>query len=111
VLFTFELARRMDGACVTANCLHPGAIATKLLGELSGRPWLPRLINRLRYAGPSEGARTSVYLASSPEVEGVTGAFFVDCRRADSSPGSQDRRAQARLWEVSAQLTHLTASP
>ena len=108
VLFTYELARRLRGTGVAVNCLHPGAIATKLLADYAGRPRRVAFINRLRYPGPVEGARTSIYLASSPEIEGVTGTFFVDGRPATSSAASRDVDVQARLWEVSAQLTNLT---
>lgn len=99
VLFTYELAERLAGSGVTANCLHPGLVATKLL-----RAGFPRA----RGSSPKEGARTSVYLASSPEVEDVSGHYFVKGRQEMSAPQTYDRRAQRRLWEVSAGLAGLT---
>lgn len=98
ILFTYALAERLQGTKVTANCLHPGVIRTKLLragfGDHSGDT-------------PERGAVTSVYLASSPEVEDVTGQYFVDSRQARSSPSSRDRRLQETLWQISERLTGL----
>jgi len=105
VLFTYELARRVEGTTLTANCLHPGVVATKLLSDLSGRPRALGFMNAWRYAGHAEGAATSVYLALSPDVEDVSGRFFVDQREASSSPASYDRDLQARLWQTSLTLT------
>ena len=107
VLFTYELARRLAGTAVTANCLHPGAVATGL-GRNNGR--LARLVARaLRpfFRTAEDGAATSVYLAASPAVEGVSGRYFVDCREARSSPPSYDERLARRLWEVSVGMTGL----
>ena len=94
VLFTFELAARLAGAGVTANCLHPGVIGTKLLQTGFG----------IGGATPAEGARTSVYLASAPEVETVTGAYFDDLRAVHSAPQTHDETTRRRLWEISEQL-------
>jgi NAD(P)-dependent dehydrogenase (short-subunit alcohol dehydrogenase family) len=105
VLFTYELARRLEGSGVTANCLHPGVIATQLLDDYLGRPRMLRFVARLRNPGPAEGARTSVYLASSPEVERVSGKYFVDSRPATSSSRSRDPDLAKKLWEFSAKLT------
>lgn len=94
VLFTYRLASRLRGAGVTANCLHPGVISTKLLRagfQGGGQP-------------PQEGARTPVYLASSPDVAEVTGRFFVNREPRRSSALSYDAETQRRLWEVSARL-------
>ena len=98
VLFTYELARRLDGTIVTANCLHPGVIKTKLLRAGFGD-----------YPGdtPEKGARTSVYLASSPEVEGISGKYFEKCKPVQSSPISYDQKLQEKLWQVSTKLTGL----
>lgn len=98
VLFTYALAERLDGTGVTANCLHPGVIKTKLLREGFGN-----------YPGdtPEKGARTSVYLASSPEMEGVSGRYFENLRPARSSIISYDKALWARLWKVSEKLTDL----
>ena len=100
VLFTYELARRLQGTGVTPNCLHPGVVATKLLADGMG---IPRTELRMGIS-PQEGARTSLYLATSPEVEGVSGKYFVNRRPAQSSKESHDRAVAKRLWQVSADL-------
>ena len=106
VLFTYELARRMEGTGVTANALHPGFVRTNI-GKNNG--WLIRLLAPLWQVtaiSPEEGARTSVYLASSPEVEGVTGKFFIQEKEVPSDPGTYDEIAARRLWEISVELTN-----
>ena len=105
VLFTYELARRLRGTGVTANCLHPGVIATKLLADYMNVPLVGGAIARTFGGSPAAGSETSVYLAASPEVEGVTGKYFVERRETRSSRASYDEESQRRLWEVSAQLT------
>jgi NAD(P)-dependent dehydrogenase (short-subunit alcohol dehydrogenase family) len=110
VLFTYELARRLAGTGVTVNCVHPGAVATNLAnhnGALVGTAW--KLISAFTKS-PGVGARTQVYLASSPEVEGVTGKYFIDSKEARSSDVSHDADLARRLWEVSAQMTGLAAT-
>jgi NAD(P)-dependent dehydrogenase (short-subunit alcohol dehydrogenase family) len=102
VLFTYELARRLEGTGVTANCLHPGAVASNLFRGLPG--FLEALI-RLVTISPERGARTSIYLASSREVEGITGKYFARRRPVKSSEASYDLEAARRLWEVSEELT------
>jgi retinol dehydrogenase-12 len=105
ILFSYELARRLAGTGVTVNCLHPGGIASGLWtnnGPLAqfimkaGRPFLKT---------PEQGARTTIYLASSPEVEGVTGKYYSNCREKTSSRESCDLNIARRLWDVSAQMT------
>lgn len=104
VLFTFELARRLAGTGVTANCLHPGFVRTALGRNVTGAPGAAvRLVLRFR-PGPAAGARTSVYLASSPEVTDVTGGYFVACRPAQPSALARDTGAAARLWTLSEEL-------
>ena len=107
ILFTAELARRLAGTGVTANCLHPGFVRTGLGRDVTGvlGAVLP-LILRLR-PGPEAGARTPVYLASSPEVAGVTGGYFVNRRPAEPSALAKDSQAAARLWALSEDLTGL----
>ena len=105
VMFTYELARRLQGSTVTANVLHPGFVATGFGhnngGVLrSGMVALQKLIAKK----PEQGAATSVYLASSPEVAGVTGKYFDNCKAKRSSGASYDVAAQQRLWELSAQM-------
>ena len=109
VLFTYELARRLEGTGVTANCLHPGAVRTSFGSGVSGvfgfmvRALRPFMIS------PERGAETSIYLASSPEVDGLSGGYFVKKAEARSSDASYDERSARRLWEVSAELTNLPA--
>ncbi len=105
ILFTYELARRLAGTRVTANCLHPGAVATGL-GKNNGT-WANVIIALLGpfFRTPAAGAATSVYLASSAEVEGVSGKYFRNCRETRSSRASYDETAARRLWEISAQMT------
>lgn len=105
VLFTYELARRLEGSSVTANCLHPGVVRTGFgknnSGAVGGLFGVFHGIARPFLKTPESGARTSVYLASSPDVEGVTGRYFADCRQKASSALSHDRAIAGRLWEVS----------
>jgi retinol dehydrogenase-12 len=104
ILFTYELARRLADTGVTVNCLHPGVIGTKLFRNLG-------IINTLAgifLASPEKGAETSVYLASSPEVEGVTGKYFDNKRAVPSSSASYNEADAKRLWQISAELTHLS---
>jgi len=105
ILFTAELARRCAGSGVTVNSLHPGTVATGL-GKNNGA-WARALIALLRpfFRTPSNGAATSVYLASSPDVEGVSGKYFANCREKRPSRAAQDADAARRLWEVSARMT------
>lgn len=105
VLFTYALARRLQGTGVTANCLHPGGVAT---GLGHNRPGVIDLV--LRLAKPflltaERGAATSIYLASSADVEGVTGKYFAQCKPARSSAASHDEALQERLWALSLQQT------
>src|SRR5215210_6725935 len=112
VLFTYELARRLEGTGISANCLHPGGripVRTNLGSGVTGifgfmvRALRPVMIS------PEKGAETSVYLASSPEVEGLSGRYFVKKAEARSSEVSYDERIARRLWEVSAALTNRPA--
>lgn len=103
VLFTRELARRLEGAGVTANCFHPGAVRTNLVRE----PWFYRLAWEaigLFMLSPEKGADTAVYLASSPDVQGVSGEYFVKRKVARSSAESHDMEAAGRLWALSEEL-------
>ncbi|MCZ6479171.1 MAG: SDR family oxidoreductase [candidate division NC10 bacterium] len=107
VLFTYELARRLEGTQVTANCLHPGVIATSLIGDYMPNPL--RFMTKIIGASPERGARTPLYLATSPEVEGVSGKYFVDRKAVQSSNASYDTTTASRLWRVSAEVTGLPA--
>ena len=107
VLFTYELARRLEGKGVTANCLHPGVVATNLLADAGGLPRKLRAVTRIAAVSMESGARTSVYLASSEDVEGVSGKYFVKQKAAASSPESYDMESARRLWDISSQMTGL----
>jgi len=107
VKFTFELSRRLAGSSVTVNAFHPGLVGTNM-GSNNG--WLVKLflpLFRLFSLSPEEGAETSIYLASSPEVEGVSGKYFYQKRAVPSSPNSLDEEKARQLWEVSAEMTGL----
>jgi retinol dehydrogenase-14 len=108
ILFTYELARRLAGTGVTANCLHPGVIATKLLADYMGVPVAGGALARTFGAKPEDGAATSIYLATSAEIEGVTGKYFERKQPRRSSRESYDEAAARRLWEVSERLTGLS---
>lgn len=106
-LFTFELARRLQGTGVTANCVHPGVIGTNLSRGL------PKFMHRLYLAvmpKPEDGAKTSLYVATAPELANVTGQYFANSKLAKPAPASQDTAVAQQLWEVSARLTNLTES-
>ena len=108
VLFTYALARRMENTGVTVNAVHPGFVLTNL-GRDNG--WLIHNIIRLvmRFGGiaAEEGAETLIYLASSPEVEKVTGKYFHKMKPVETSPQSYDHDTALRLWEISEELTGL----
>jgi retinol dehydrogenase-14 len=107
IMFTYELARRLEGSGVTANVLHPGSVNSGFGKNNRGVMKLAmKIVNRFQLS-PEQGAQTSIYLASSPEVEGVSGKYFVDSHPVPSSAASYDEAAQKRLWEVSAELTGL----
>ena len=108
ILFTYELARRLTGTGVTANCLNPGVVATRMLADYMGIARAGAALARTFGAKPEEGAETSIYLASSPEVESVTGMYFERKQPIASSRASHDEAAARRLWEVSERLTGLS---
>lgn len=104
VLFTYELARRLEGTGVTANCLHPGVVGTNLfntVGGLAGK--IVRLFTPFMRT-PEKGADTIIWLASSPEVEGCAGKYFSDRKEQATNPESYDTSVAARLWEVSERM-------
>ncbi|MDQ7025839.1 MAG: SDR family oxidoreductase [Anaerolineae bacterium] len=110
VMFTYELARRLDGTGVTANVLHPGLVNTGFGMSNNGRivTGVLNIYQNLLGKSPNDGAATNIYLASSPEVEGITGKYWVDKKQKRSNSLSYDVETQKRLWEVSEQLTGLT---
>ena len=108
VLFTYELARRLDGSGVTANALHPGVVRTAFGAEDPGtlqRLFVP--LARLFMKSPEQGAATSIHLASAPELEHVSGQYFANGRPKRSSARSYDEAVARRLWEISADLVGL----
>lgn len=108
ILFTLELARRLEGTGVTANALHPGQVATGIAGG-NGKVVAVAygLMSRVFFLTPEKGAATSIYLASSPEVEGVTGKYFANCKVKQPAPQATDMAVALKLWEVSAEMVHL----
>ena len=111
VMFTYELARRLEGTGVTATVLHPGVVRTSFGAEDQAA----HLAVLIRMARPfmktaAQGAVTPVYLACSPQVEGVTGRYFANRKPKTAAKTAYDTTAAARLWQVSADLTDLTAT-
>jgi NAD(P)-dependent dehydrogenase (short-subunit alcohol dehydrogenase family) len=109
IAFAYELARRLEGSGVTSNCLHPGPVGSNF-GSSGGRVFRGLMnLGRRFLLTPEQGARTSVYLAASPEVSTVSGRYFVKSRPGRSSRASHNRDKQQRLWELSEELTGVRA--
>jgi NAD(P)-dependent dehydrogenase (short-subunit alcohol dehydrogenase family) len=107
ILFTYELDRRLTGSGVTVNAVHPGFVGTNM-GANNG--WLVKFflpLTKLWALSPQEGAETIVFLASSPDVEGVSGKYYFQNRPVPSSPSSLDEVKAKQLWEVSTEMTGL----
>jgi len=105
VCFTAALSRRLEGTGVTANCLHPGFVASRFGHNNGGLVGFGMgLAQRFGAISETDGAKTSVYLATSPEVDGVTGKYFTNCKVVRSSAGSQDAATQEKLWSVTEAL-------
>ena len=107
ILFTRELARRLDGTGVTANCAHPGVVRTGFGRESKPLLKLGIMIARPFMLSPERGADTIVYLASSPDVAGQTGGYYVKRQRREPSAAARDDAAARELWELSEKLTGL----
>jgi len=108
ILFTTELARRLEGTGVTVNALHPGLTSTGFGKNNPG--FLMKIMGAvipLIARSPEKGAETSIYLASSPEVQSITGKYFVDCKVTQPAPQAADMAVARRLWGVSAEMVHL----
>jgi NAD(P)-dependent dehydrogenase (short-subunit alcohol dehydrogenase family) len=110
ILFTRELARRLEGTKVTANCLHPGFVATRFGDEAGGLISRFAGLAKLLAISPEEGAKTIVFLASSPHVAGKSGRYFYMCRPLSPSRAAEDDGVAARLWERSAELAGLAST-
>ena len=106
ILFTQELARRLQGTGVTVNACHPGVIRTNL--GMGGTSAVVRFV-RMFFKSPEKGAQTPIYLSVSPEVAGVTGKYFANKRLREPSRAAQDPDVARRLFDVSAELAHLSA--
>jgi short-subunit dehydrogenase len=102
-----DLAQRLQPSGVTVNCMSPGPTSTRFGDNMTGLAGLfPRLAKKL-FPSPEKGARTLVYLASSPEIAGVSGRFFLRQRVRSTKPVTHDREVAAQLWRVSAELVGL----
>ncbi|XP_056872204.1 retinol dehydrogenase 14b [Takifugu flavidus] len=111
LLFTLELARQLEGTGVTVNALTPGIVRTRL-GRHVQMPFLAKplfhLASLVFFKSPLEGAQTPLYLACSPEVEGVSGKCFANCEEEELMPKATDEQAAKRLWDVSRRMVGLT---
>jgi retinol dehydrogenase 12 len=108
ILFTRELARRLAGAAVTANCAHPGLVRTRF-GRETRQPMRTAVtLARPFMLSPQRGARTVVYLATSAAVADASGGYYVKNQRREPSPAARDAVTARRLWQLSEELTGLT---
>jgi retinol dehydrogenase 12 len=109
ILFTRELARRLEPDRITVNSLHPGAVSTSLgqqNGGLLGK--LLPLVLKPFFRSPEKGAETSIYLCSSPDIAGVTGEYFYNCKPHATKPWAQDDEAGDKLWSLTEEATQFT---
>jgi len=104
-LFTYELARRLQGSGVTVNAVHPGVVKTNLGRDMN---WFSRGFSKIFFKSPVKGAATSIYVASSPDVEGITGKYFANKKETPSSQLSYDESAAKQIWDLSVRLTNLS---
>jgi retinol dehydrogenase 12 len=110
ILYTRELARRWAGTGVTANCLHPGFVATRFGDQSGGMLSFAVRVAKNFAISPEKGARTIVYLASSADVANVSGKYFYKCREATPTREAQDDDAARRLWQETEKLAGITAA-
>jgi retinol dehydrogenase 14 len=108
ILFTYELARRLQNTVITANCLHPGLVATNFLENAGWRVRTMSKVAKYFLLKSDTGSATTVYLATSPKVEGITGQYFENCKPVITSALSYDESLAKRLWEVSERLVDRT---
>lgn len=104
MMFTVELAERLNGSGVTVNALHPGAVATDIVRSF---PWLVRKIVGLLFISPEKGAKTTMMLASDPELEGVSGKYYDQCKLAGYSPVADDNLQRDAFWAASTKAVGL----
>ena len=109
ILFTHELARRLRDTGVTANCVHPGVVATSIW---DGQDWLSRLARLFTwlYKSPEEGAESVLHLAASRDLNGITGQYYKETEAVNPSPEAYDEKSAARLWRLSLEMTGLEDS-
>ncbi len=107
ILFSYNLASRLAGTGVTVNCLHPGGIASGLWTNNGAMARFIMKAGKLFLKTPEQGAQTTIYLASSPEVEGLSGRYYANCREKRSNKESYDLNVAQRLWDLSEQMTGL----
>ncbi|XP_055626000.1 retinol dehydrogenase 14 isoform X1 [Toxorhynchites rutilus septentrionalis] len=108
IMFTQELARRLEGTRVTANCLHPGVIDTGIWRNIPFPISLLFKPIQMCFRTPEEGARTTVYLTISPDVEQISGQYFRNCKVTELNQRVQDKEIQGKLWDASRVLVKLT---
>ena len=109
VLFTYQLAKQLEGTGVTVNCLHPGVVRTGFAKDQAGLMNILFRIGSPFMMSPEKSAKAVIYLAASPELEGVSGKFFSKGKEKKSSKESYDIASAEKLWKVSAELTKLNA--
>ncbi len=110
ILFSNELARRLEGTGVASNALHPGIVSTNFTAGNGATGWLFRRLYSVIGISSESGAKTTIHLAAAPEVEGITGRYFAKCKPAKPTKPAQDPAAARRLWEVSEQMTGVAAT-
>ncbi|HLX40327.1 MAG TPA: SDR family oxidoreductase [Ktedonobacteraceae bacterium] len=111
LLWTYELARRLEGTGVTVNTLHPGVVASNFIDGMAGPASLVMKLVKPFLLTVDKGAQTTLYLATSPQVEGVSGKYFVKSQEKKSSSRSYDQTVGLRLWGVTEQLVARSAQP
>jgi retinol dehydrogenase-12 len=109
ILFSYELARRLAGTGVSVNCLHPGGIASGLWTNNGTLAQIIMKAGKLFLKTPEQGAQTTIYLASSAKVEGVTGKYYSNCQEKTSNKESYELNVAERLWEISERMTGVGA--
>jgi NAD(P)-dependent dehydrogenase (short-subunit alcohol dehydrogenase family) len=109
ILFTRELARRLPGTGVTANCLHPGVVRSRFGHQSGPLSRIGIMIGGPFMVSPAAGADTVVYLASSPDVAGASGGYYAKRRLQQPSPAARDDETARKLWHASEELTQVRA--